>query len=250
MTSTPCKPLSLITPDWPDELGVRAYCTTRQGGLSTGAYTSLNLALHVGDDPDTVAANRSRLPGHDKIVWLEQVHSADCVSVDASSSGQPPIIADAAITDTTGLTVGVMTADCIPVLFCDIQGRQVAAAHAGWRGLLAGVLENTVHSFQAPAEQLLAWIGPCIRQAHFEVGADTVNAFADYPNHCVVVDNTWRIDLAGIAVERLNAAGVRAISDCGLCTYTDERRFYSHRRATHQGTAPTGRMFSAVMLSG
>lgn len=241
----------VIYPDWDAPANVRALCTTRSGGVSHGAYASFNLGDHVADDPLAVSENRRRLhhycPELTEIQWLSQIHSPAVVVADGSRVPQ----ADAAITDRTGLACAVLTADCLPVLFADRAGKQVAAAHAGWRGLLDGVLVNTVNAFDAPAAQLLAWLGPCIRQPRFEVGGEVRGAFIDrfsgpsvrQVESCFVSGDEadkYQCDLAGLAALQLQALGLTAIADSGLCSY-DDPRFFSYRREN-----PCGRFASLI----
>jgi len=223
-----------IRADWSAPAGIVAGCTTRTGGESQGVYHALNLGAHVGDDPVAVAANRQAmidalsLPAEP--VWLNQVHSA-MVAVEPS----PEMEADAALTGQAGTVCVVMVADCLPVLFCSDDGAQVAAAHAGWRGLAAGVLENTVAGFAAAPAELHAWLGPAISQDAFEVGDEVREAFlqADVAAGSCFVRNDndrWQADLYGLARRRLALAGVRNVSGGGLCTYGDQERFFSYRR--------------------
>jgi len=248
--------LPVIEADWPAPAGVLALCTTRRGGRSTGPYHSLNLAQHVGDDAQRVAANRellvAELPPGTGISWLSQVHSCDVVE---ARPGDSPPVADAQWSRTPGIACAVMTADCLPVLFCSAPGTVVAAAHAGWRGLLAGVLEATVAAMEVPASQVLAWMGPAIGPEAFEVGGEVREAFlsaaplgeggriaacfapsADRPGH-------WYADLYALARARLAAVGVSHIFGGGWCTHRDREQFYSYRR-----DGETGRMASLILL--
>lgn len=245
--------MPLIRPQWPAPAGVAALCTTRAGGVSIAPFDSLNLGDHVGDDPAAVADNRQRLleacPGLHAIGWLQQVHGTTVVAADAAIVQT----ADAQTTGQIGLGCAVMTADCLPVLFCDRAGRRVAAAHAGWRGLCAGVLEQTVAGFDE-AGQVLAWLGPAIGPQSFEVGAEVRAAFleqaapdqrdatalcfqpAGRPQH-------YLADLYRLARLRLAGVGVEAVYGGGLCTFREDTRFFSYRRATL-----TGRMASLIYL--
>ena len=224
----------IICADWSAPGGIIAGCTTRIGGGSQGVYQALNLGAHVGDDPATVAANRQTmidtlsLPAEP--VWLNQVHSAT-VAVEPS----PAMEADAALTGQAGTICTVMVADCLPVLFCSDDGAQVAAAHAGWRGLAAGVLENTIAGFAAEPAELNVWLGPAISQDAFEVGEEVRDAFlqTDIASGSCFVRNEndrWQADLYGLARRRLVLAGVRNVSGGGFCTYGDQERFFSYRR--------------------
>lgn len=220
--------------DWPAPPGVVAGCTFRHGGVSTGTYASLNLGDHVGDAAAAVRENRRRFVADTGMsgepAWLAQVHGARVV-VDPL----PGIEADAALSRQAGAACVVLVADCLPVLFCTEDGSAVAAAHAGWRGLAAGVLENTVEAFGAGRQGLLAWLGPAISQAAYEVGAEVREAFISHDRQADAyfrenARGRWQADLAGLARQRLEAAGVARVSDAAYCTYTDPARFFSYRR--------------------
>jgi YfiH family protein len=228
--------MEFILPDWPAPAGVRAAVTTRAGGASGGPFDSLNLAGHVGDEPAAVAENRRRLGAALRLpaepLWLEQVHGAEV----ARCGGAPgPPRADAAVATRPGEVCAVLVADCLPVLFAARDGSAVGVAHAGWRGLAAGVLERTVEAMPAPPGDLLAWLGPCIGPAAFEVGAEVREAFVACDRAAArhFEANTrgrWWADLEGLARDRLAAAGVTAIHGGGLCTHADPERFFSFRR--------------------
>ena len=226
-------PADWIAPDWPSPPRVHAFVTTRNGGVSTGPYVSLNLGARVGDDIDAVEQNRARvralLPSDPK--WLHQVHGTDVVQADRMDEA---ISADAAFTRVRGAVCAVQAADCLPVLFCDREGSCVAAAHAGWRGLSAGVLEQTVAALGVSADRLIAWLGPAIGPRAFEVGADVLDAFArSDPSHSAFVavrPGKWLADLFMLARTRLKSAGVTGVFGGGLCTVSDPARFFSHRR--------------------
>jgi YfiH family protein len=234
-----------LLPDWPAPANVRALVTTRAGGDSVGPYASFNLATHVGDDPAAVAANRRRLRRHlpAEPAWLDQVHGTVCVAAEA---GGLPATADASVSFAPGRVCAVLTADCLPVLFCDERGAAVAAAHAGWRGLAAGVLEATVAAMGLPASRLLAWLGPAIGPAAFEVGDEVRAAFVG-PDPATATafvahgEGKWLCDLYRLARRRLALAGVDRVHGGGLCTHGDPDRFYSYRR-----DGVTGRMASLV----
>ncbi len=239
--------IPLIRPDWPLD-GVGAFSTTRVGGVSRGAWASLNLGAACADDPAAVAENRRRLaallpgPPH----WLKQVHGCRVVHLD---DWYPAVEADAAWTDRRGQVVAVLSADCLPVLLADRHLRVVAAAHAGWRGLQAAVLPTLVACLPVPATDLFAWIGPGIAQAAFEVGPELRAAFVDGEPDLAQyfrpgLGDRWLADLKGIAAFQLAACGVARISDCGLCTHADAARFFSYRR-DRQG----GRMASLIWLA-
>jgi hypothetical protein len=240
--------MAWLFPTWGAPPSVRACVTTRDGGVSRGPYASLNLATHVQDIADDVAANRTRLahalnlPGPPR--WLTQVHGTRCV--DAATIGAP-VDADAAWTDRPGVVCAILTADCLPILLCDRAGTRIAAAHAGWRGLCDGVIASTLAALAVPGAELCAWIGPGIGVAAYAVGAELRERFmaADAEAEACFIrrDDSWYADLAGLARQQLTRAGVRDIADCGLCTYGDTR-FYSHRR-----DGVTGRFASLIWIS-
>lgn len=237
-----------IVPDWPAPLRVRALVTTRSGGLSEGAWRSMNLALHVGDDPDAVHANRhilrKFLPASP--VWLDQVHGGTVVDASVTEAG---VRADAAFACRRGVVCAVLTADCLPVLFCDRAGTVVAAAHAGWRGLAGGVLEATVEAMGVSADSVIAWLGPAIGPNAFEVGADVREIFCDRDPGAEAAfmpgarQGKWFADLYRLARFRLERAGVPQVAGGGRCTYGEGERFYSYRR-----DGVTGRFASLVWL--
>lgn len=240
------RPTGWLTPSWPAPDNVRACVTTRWGGGSEPPYQEFNLATHVGDDPDRVQANRHALLARlgCRPAWLEQVHGIRVVRADP----QQTLRADALWTDEPGLAATVLTADCLPVLYCDRAGTRVAAAHAGWRGLAAGVLEATVAALGKP-EELLAWLGPAIGPKAFEVGPDVreafVNAHAETEGafRPSVNQGRWLADIYRLARVRLTKVGVAAVYGGGLCTVSDER-FYSYRQS-----GVTGRFASLVWLA-
>jgi hypothetical protein len=241
----------LIRPDWPAPAGVRAVSTTRIGGVSRGPYASLNLGARGDDDPARVAANRARLAaaaGCPPPAWLEQVHGTAVAHPAPADAAEPR--ADAATADRPGLSCVVLTADCLPVLLCDRGGRRVAAAHAGWRGLAAGVVERTVAALGGAPGELLAWLGPCIGPDAFEVGPEVRAAFlAADPGagECFGpgAGDRFYADLRGLARRRLAAAGVDAVTASAACTYREPDRFFSYRR-----DGPCGRMATLVWLTG
>lgn len=245
-----------IRPDWPAPASVFALCTTRSGGSSLPPYDSFNIAHHVGDDPESVAANRSlladALPLEHSIQWLEQVHGVKVVEACNAGEGDGYPVADAAWSGTPGVACAVMTADCLPVLFCSSDGTRVAAAHAGWRGLLAGVLESTVQALETDSGELMAWLGPAIGPGAFEVGPEVREAFLDAADGDALIATCFSssprpghylADLYALAHHRLEAFGLRQIHGGNFCTFTDSKRFYSYRR-----DGQTGRMASLVMI--
>lgn len=238
---------ALLFPDWPAPARVRACVTTRSGGVSLSPYESFNLGDHVGDAPAAVAENRRRLTAEFGIqpAWLKQVHGVVVADAD------PGVIAeaDASYSDAPGIACTVMTADCLPVLFCDRAGTRVAAAHAGWRGLANGVLEATLKRLALPPEEVLVWLGPAIGPQAFEVGLEVRDAFTTvHPETAQAFvpgaqPGKLMADIYQLARLRLAARGVNAVYGGGLCTVSDPR-FYSYRR-TPQG----GRFASLVWLA-
>lgn len=237
-----------IRPDWPAPAQVRALSTTRSGGVSLPPYNSLNLGVHVGDQPADVAANRAVLrdvlPGEP--CWLNQVHGTRVVDA-AHPDGVPD--ADAVVSRSAGAVCVVMTADCLPVLLCDHAGSVVGAAHAGWRGLQGGVIEATVAAMQVPPSEVIAWLGPAIGPAAFEVGDEVRAAFvADAAAAALAFQPSatpgkWLADIYLLARQRLQVLGVNSVSGGDLCTVTDRQRFFSYRR-----DGVTGRMASLIWL--
>ena len=235
-----------LVPAWPAPANVCAASTGRAGGVSEGPWRALNLATHVGDRPQAVAANRERLAAElalpESPRWLTQVHGTQVLAADDWTPGAR---ADALVCRAPGQVAVVMSADCLPVLLCSDDGTVVAAAHAGWRGLAAGVLEATLAAMAVPAASLLAWLGPAIGPAAFEVGSEVRAAFIDAAPSAAAAfragrDDRWHADLYALARLRLRAAGVQRIHGGGWCTHA-EPRFFSHRRA-----APTGRQASLI----
>lgn len=239
-----------FVPEWPAPARVRALATERSGGVGDGRYATLNLATHVGDAPAVVAANRARLRAEAALPseprWLEQVHGSTVLDLDREGSALPP--ADGAVTGRAGVVCAVLTADCLPVLLCDRAGRRVGAAHAGWRGLLRGVLPAAVAALDSEPGDVLAWLGPAIGPAAFEVGADVRDAYvaADASAASHFAPNArgrWQADLYGLARASLAGAGVHAVFGGGFCTFAERARFFSHRRE-----APCGRMATLIWL--
>lgn len=239
-----------LRPDWLAPPRVRALSTTREGGLSTGVYASLNLAEHVGDRPSAVQQNRARLRADAGLpaepVWLNQVHGVGVCLVETATQCSPE--ADAAVSSEAGVVCAVMTADCLPILLADRSGSVVAAVHAGWRGLAAGVVEAAVIRMGRPAAQLVAWIGPGIGPKHFEVGEEVRACFCDARTEAASAfrpstTGRWLANLPALARERLLGLGLSRVSGGELCTYADPRRFFSYRR-----DGVTGRMASLIWL--
>jgi YfiH family protein len=229
----------LLPIDWELPPGVRAAFTTRLGGASETPWDSLNLAAHVGDSPEHVATNRARLRKLLKLeaepAWLNQVHGTEVFKVEAGMAGTSPPTADASVTSLAGAACVVMVADCLPVLFTMRDGSRVAAAHAGWRGLAAGVLERTIEAMGVSGPALRVWLGPAISHKHFEVGEEVRAAFVDHDATaagCFELNDRgrWHANLVGLARRRLHALGVTDVNGGDWCTFADRERFYSHRR--------------------
>lgn len=236
-----------LAADWPAPAHIRAGTTLRTGGVSRPPFATLNLGAHTDDDHEAVLENRARvvaalrLPGQPR--WLDQVHGATVADLDAGHTGA----ADAAVASLPGRVAAVLTADCLPVLFCDRAGTCWGAAHAGWRGLAAGVLEATIAALPAGAENLMAWMGPAIGPAAFEVGADVRDAFgarnAEYTRLFTpgAKPGKYLADIYGLARMQLEAAGIDSVHGGRACTVDESERFYSYRR---DGT--TGRMATLI----
>ncbi|PKM45838.1 MAG: peptidoglycan editing factor PgeF [Gammaproteobacteria bacterium HGW-Gammaproteobacteria-1] len=238
--------MDLILPTWPAPPNVHACATTRAGGVSTEPYASLNLGDHVGDDPAAVAENRARLCRELALpaepLWLTQVHGT---AVAEGAGG----CADASVAFGPGTVCTVMTADCLPLLLCDRAGTRVAAVHAGWRGLLAGVIEAAVARLDTPGAELLVWLGPAIGPDAFEVGEEVRAAFLAEDGGAAGAfrpspAGRWLADIYALARRRLARCGVNAVYGGELCTYHDAERFYSYRR-----DGVTGRMASLIWLA-
>ena len=230
-----------LVPDWNAPARVRAFVTTRAGGVSRGEYASMNLGNHSGDEPESVARNRriagERLPGAPR--WMAQVHGNGVADLDRLADGEVPR-ADAATLGVPGRVGVVLTADCMPLFFCDAAGTRVGVAHAGWRGMAAGVIENTVRAMGAAPADVMAWMGPAIGPGAFEVGPEVREAF-------VAVDagaaeafvahkpGKYMADLYTLARQRLARAGVARVFGGGFCTYREADRFFSYRREQKSG---------------
>lgn len=273
---------AFIQPNWPAPDHIRAVCTTRkspvdfpENSLAINAYAGFNLAAHVGDDPCRVQKNRKnlrkmlRLPSSP--FWLNQQHT-DCLletpdlsdrtdfDSQAVFAPQELDIADASWTKDFHRVCVVMTADCLPVLICDRDGEVVSAIHAGWQGIYKNILEKTIQALPKPASELMAWIGPGISQQNFEVGVDFKEKFRALKSETGMdFDSFFRAqgaghngkylaDLSGMAKMQLNRLGVEEVYCSNLCTYQQEDRFYSYRRACHDGNGKTGRMASLIWI--
>ena len=241
--------IETIQPGWNPPTGIHAFCTTRRGGVSAAPFDSLNLALHVGDDVERVAQNRKLLQQQLKLPaeprWINQTHGTHTVTLEQNATRD----ADAAVTRVPGTIAVVMTADCLPILLCNQDGSEVGAVHAGWRGLQAGVIQSALATMKSSNQQVMAWIGPGISKACFEVGDEVRTAFIDsMPNaqSCFSANREghWLCDLAGLAERVLKAQGVNAVFRDSHCSYSDADLLYSYRRA-----ATTGRMASLIWIS-
>ena len=237
-----------FVPDWPVPAGVRSWQTLRHGGISDGPYHSLNLGSHVGDAAEAVRDNRARLLERLRLpaepAWLKQVHGTQVIDLDRDSGRE----GDAAMTATPGTVVAILTADCLPVLLSTRAGDRVGAAHAGWRGLAAGVLTQAVRRLGGEPKGIQAWLGPAIGPRAFEVGDEVREAFmAQGPDAEAAFQRNdrgrWQADLYALARLQLAAAGVERISGGGFCTFSEAGRFFSHRKAP-----PCGRQATLIWL--
>lgn len=252
----------VISPDLATITGVRHAYFTREGGVSEGIYQGLNGGLGSQDAPGNVRENRRRMAGHfdlppESLVSVWQVHSPDVAVVEAPFTGDKPK-ADAMVTDRPGIALGITTADCGPILFADPEARVIGAAHAGWKGAFTGVIASTVESMEqlgAERARIVAVLGPCIGPSAYEVGPEFVARFhaedatlgrffrpSGKPEHAL-------FDMPAFIALRARQAGIGRFVDLGLCTYSDEARFYSYRRTTHRKEADYGRLISAICLS-
>lgn len=227
-----------IVPNWPAPKHVKAFSSTRLSGESKGVYQGLNLGMHVGDDASTVTLNREliaqdcQMPS--KPVWLNQTHSTHVVELTETST--IVIDADGSVTDVNNVVCSVMTADCLPVLLTNIEGTQVAAVHAGWRGLADGIIEQALQKFDQP-ENVMAWLGPAIGASAFEVGQDVLDAFITFAPQAIQAfiiksdaENKWLANMNLLATQRLNHLGVTQIFSNHHCTFSESELFYSYRR--------------------
>jgi len=260
LPSPPLPASDWLRADWSAPANIGTLMTSRNGGLSQGVYAGaegaggMNLGDHVGDAAPVVAQNRAALtallPGAPR--WLRQVHGTRVVDLDALPAGPDGAAvpeADAAFTRRPGTVCAILVADCLPVLFADRAGTVVAAAHAGWRGLAGGVLENTIAALGVPPQELLAWIGPGIGPDHFEVGQEVADAFVGHDAAAARhfrpgQPGKWWADLPGLARRRLQAAGLAAVSGGHWCTVATPTQFWSYRR-----DGPCGRMAGLIWLS-
>lgn len=242
MISKPRSPW--IWADWPVPDNVHAGTSIRVGGDSQAPYDELNLALHVGDNPENVIKNRQTLSEYldlpSEPIWLEQTHSSTIVPINTSAEN---VIADGSFTTGQNNVCAIMTADCVPILFCDATGTKIAAIHAGWKGICGGIIEKAVNEFSKP-EVLLAWIGPCISGQYYEIGKDVYEKFNIYSSSLKSAfkqhnEDHWYCDLVSIVKIILENSRVTSIYECGLCTYAKDSLFYSYRRDGNTGRTAT-----------
>lgn len=229
-----------LIPDWPAPVAVKSFFTTRMGGFSRAPYESLNLALHVDDDPQIVQRNRRLLPVPGDPLWLNQVHSDTCIDASRVVPMAAPAQADASFTREAGRVLVVMVADCLPVLLASTDGSVIAVAHAGWRGLANGVIESTLTSIGGG--DMMAWLGPAIGPCHYVVGAEVRHCFPEQTGFAAMPDGQFAMDLYSIARQQLEALGVACFGG-GYCTYCDEAQFFSYRR-----DGVTGRMAGLIWM--
>lgn len=227
--------MKTILPNWPAPKNVKAFASTRVGGFSSAPYQGLNLGAHVGDAPSIVEKNRAWLAQQANMpsapIWLNQTHSTVVAQVSAPTT--QVLDADGVFTSASNVVCSAMTADCLPVLLTNTQGTQVAAVHAGWRGLANGIVENALELFSG---EVMAWLGPAIGPQAFEVGEDVLQAFVDFDSQAHQaftprdVEGKWLADMSKLATQRLNKLGITQVFDSGLCTFQDKEDFYSYRR--------------------
>ncbi|MFN1619708.1 peptidoglycan editing factor PgeF [Vibrio rotiferianus] len=227
--------MKTIVPNWPAPKNVKAFASTRVGGFSSAPYQGLNLGAHVGDDPSIVEKNRAWLAQQANMpsapIWLNQTHSTVVAQVSAPTT--QVLDADGVFTSASNVVCSAMTADCLPVLLTNTQGTQVAAVHAGWRGLANGIVENALELFSG---EVMAWLGPAIGPQAFEVGEDVLQAFVDFDSQAHQaftprdVEGKWLADMSKLATQRINKLGITQVFDSGLCTFQDKEDFYSYRR--------------------
>jgi YfiH family protein len=229
--------------NWPAPANITALCTTRLGGYSLTPYDSNNLGLHVGDNPEHVQKNRQQLIEQLELpnepVWLNQTHSTLCINPEYDNERT----ADASTTRSSEFPLAVLTADCLPITLCNKQGTEIAAIHAGWKGLAQGIIEQTIKKMSSKPSELLAWIGPAISQEHYETGSEVYQAFTTkYPQSCnafIPNQDKWMANLAHIAEIILQLLGVGDVYQSNLCTYKLKKAFFSYRRTPQTGRIAT-----------
>jgi len=244
----------IFSADWPVPGQIQAFTSTRSGGMSPSPYESFNLACHVGDDLINVKRNRQHLYqllgiSESSVQWMNQIHSTRVAIVHSGNLSLDPQNADASITSEPHIALAVMTADCLPLLLCNRQGTRIAAIHAGWRGLSAGIIEKTVAGF-AQGDELLAWLGPAIGKTAFEVGNEVFQCVVDQDQNARLFftplsgkKNKWLADLYGLATRRLELCGVSQVYGGTYCTYTNSDHFFSYRKE-----GQTGRMATLIWM--
>lgn len=256
---------AVLRAQWPIPANVHAFTTLRHGaGVSLAPFDEFNLGARCGDDAQAIVANRAALIEHGALPsaphWLQQVHGTEVVRFLApphAKAGRAwdgvELIADASVTSTPGVVLAILTADCLPVVFAAADGSEVGAAHAGWRGLAAGVLEKTVAAMQAPADKLVAWLGPAAGPQAYEIGEEVFDAFVQQDAQAASAFvatrlGHWRVDLYALARRRLEALGIHGVHGGDLCTISDPQRFFSHRRSTSDEDGRTGRMATLAWI--
>lgn len=243
-------PIEIVSANWPAPANVRALTTVRAGGISRAPYESFNLGDHVGDDPEAVRQNRTRLRAALTLpaepLWLRQVHGVHVVD---AANASPGAAADGAWTDRPGVVCAVLTADCLPIFLCDQQGTKVALLHAGWRGLAGGIVDSGLRAMSRPPEEVLVWFGPAIGPDSYEVGDDVRRVFLDDDPDAAGAfrpagAGRWSADLYALARRQLRQRGVCAVNGGERCTLRERDTFYSFRR-----DGATGRMASLIWLA-
>jgi YfiH family protein len=240
---------TFLQPVWPAPKHIKAYTTLRQGGVSPPPYDQFNLADHVGDNRECVKANRTLLKNTLRLpqepIWIKQTHSTLAIEALPQHTGKE---ADASFTHTANQICVVQTADCLPLLLCNRQGTHVAAIHAGWRGLLHGIIEETVKALHLPADEMLAWLGPAIGPTAFEVGNEVRDAFIKTDAYAVEAfiphQDRWLANIYLLAKQRLHRLGIAPIYGGEYCTYSDKEHFFSYRRDGEK----TGRMATLIWI--
>ncbi|NKB34291.1 MAG: peptidoglycan editing factor PgeF [Pseudomonadales bacterium] len=246
-----------LNADWPAPRNVHAMVTTRSGGISESPYASFNLANHVGDNPLAVAGNRDLLredlPPRISYQWLDQIHGADVITIESAGH---KISADGLVSSESGVACCVLTADCLPMLFSNKQGTEIAAVHGGWRGLHGGILENAVNAMESDSADILVWLGPAIGPCHYEVGSEIKQKFLENSaseSHIETIEQSFtastkegkfQFDLYQFAKLQLALLGVTEVYGGGQCTHCDDMTFYSYRR-----DGATGRMASIIYFT-
>lgn len=240
--------IQVLAPDWPVPKKVRGFTSFRHGGMSRGAYASLNLGLHVGDNPEAVLHNRQSLQQAYQVPnephWLEQTHGTNVIRVTTTAQAQPPS-ADGSYTKQVGQVLAVLTADCLPLFLASLDGKEIALVHCGWRGVAQGIIANALAQFQTPLNSVCAWLGPAISSSAFEVGADVLQAMvvlqASHSQHFIPHQERWLLDLFALVTDELQALGVEQVYRSQLCTVANPQQLFSYRR-----DGVTGRMASLL----